>query len=183
MKRISKQATNRCKLAFLLMLICFLTTGCAIVQFVSEVWQSSYVTTKTDMVKWAEQNSDTWQKAIASPPLHEKITPEDGELWAQLYEDKRIVAIWYDLERDQYIVYFNNPSDAKGETSVSFIYKEGVERITEVSSDIEKAPNEILTYETETSCRWDGGGANGKGYEIIENVLPDWYYSVEYCPT
>lgn len=183
MKRISKQTINRCKLALLLVLICFLATGCAIGQFVSGVWQLSDVTTKTDMVKWAEQNSDTWQKAIASPPLHERITPEDGELWAQLYEDKRIVAIRYDLERDRYIVYFNNPSDAKGETSVRFIYKEGVERITEVSSDIEKAPNEILTYETETSCRWDGGGANGKRYEIIENVLPNWYYIESYEPT
>ena len=171
---------NRCKLALLLALICILATGCAVDQFAAVVWESFDVTTKEDMVKWAEQNSDIWQQAIASPPPHERITPEDGELWAQIYEDKRLLAIWYEPATSQYTVYFKNPRTEKPETSVYLMYREGVERITEMSIDPVKSPSETLTWETETSCRWDGGGINGKGYEYIENVLPNWYYS-EFC--
>ena len=184
MKICSKHTAKQCMLVLLLVLICFLATGCASSQFIHEFFHSFDTTTKTDMVKWVQQNSDTWQKAIASPPPHRIITPEDGEWWAQLLEDKIISSILYNSNENQYSILFSNPSAAQGtETSVCLYYQESAAQIAEIAESFSQECRQKITYETETSCRWDGGGANGKGYLIIEEVQPGWYYCEHHCPT
>ncbi|MBQ2976115.1 MAG: hypothetical protein IJE17_01345 [Clostridia bacterium] len=40
-----------------------------------------------------------------------------------------------------------------------------------------------LVYKEENACRWEGGAIGGKGYVVIEEIYPDWFYIEAYLPT
>lgn len=159
------------KMTFFLAICTLFTTSCR------TIIPEQYLT------EWVMENHSIWETALDEMPVDTfSESPIDADYFRHLPNASAISQVFYDSENELFTLCIYGLSN-QPETSTSLVYSKSVDDITTLNHEVTRYPDWRLTYATETACRWEGGGANHKGYVSVTEVEENWYYVEIYMPT